>query len=232
MSVNCIKCGVNRRDGHDLLCGVCRNRQHVSDPLRICAVVGKCGPNGEPLACGHGHGHEGPHSWEAVQSLVAAVNVAFDDAQEDAMTADDEGPGFFIDAAAGNKVADLLNAMDEEPHVGEEPWKCQNPKCGRRYAEYVNGCPACSEGAPGRNWSVHYEPAAEKVKPVEVDPPTSDYAVGSLQWAHDLTDRVVRRVAELPDRDSPGDWPEAMLVTAAELREIVAEEAGRPSSST
>lgn len=32
---------------------------------------------------------------------------------------------------------------------------------------------------------------------------------------------VVKRVAELPDRSSPDDWPEAMLVTAEELRDIV-----------
>ena len=32
---------------------------------------------------------------------------------------------------------------------------------------------------------------------------------------------VVRAVAELPDRDSPEGWPEAMLVTADELRGIV-----------
>ena len=55
------------------------------------------------------------------------------------------------------------------------------------------------------------------------------YAVGSPQWAHEVTDRVVRRVAELPDRTSPDNWPEAMLVTADELREIIAEETRRPA---
>src|SRR3954465_10621146 len=58
-------------------------------------------------------------------------------------------------------------------------------------------------------------------------PPKAVYAAGSPQWAHDVTDRVVRRVAELPDRTSPDDWPEAMLVTADELRASIAEEAGR-----
>lgn len=37
-----------------------------------------------------------------------------------------------------------------------------------------------------------------------------------------IADRVVQEVAELPDRTSPEDWPEAMLVTADELRCIVA----------
>lgn len=32
---------------------------------------------------------------------------------------------------------------------------------------------------------------------------------------------VIRQVAELPDRTSPDDWPEAMLVTADELRIIL-----------
>lgn len=36
--------------------------------------------------------------------------------------------------------------------------------------------------------------------------------------------RVVQRVAELPDRTSPDDWPDAMLVTADELRVIVSDE--------
>lgn len=39
-----------------------------------------------------------------------------------------------------------------------------------------------------------------------------------------IRQRVVQRVAELPDRTSPDDWPEAMLVTADELSTIVTEE--------
>lgn len=37
-----------------------------------------------------------------------------------------------------------------------------------------------------------------------------------------LPDKIVQRVAELPNRTSPDDWPEAMLVTSDELRDIVA----------
>jgi hypothetical protein len=37
-------------------------------------------------------------------------------------------------------------------------------------------------------------------------------------------DRIVQRVSELPDRTSPDDWPEAMMVTATELRQILADE--------
>lgn len=32
---------------------------------------------------------------------------------------------------------------------------------------------------------------------------------------------VIRDIAELPDRDSPEGWPEAMLVTAKELEAII-----------
>lgn len=39
----------------------------------------------------------------------------------------------------------------------------------------------------------------------------------TLQVLHD----IVRDVAELPDRTSPEDWPEAMLVTGEELIEIM-----------
>lgn len=38
-----------------------------------------------------------------------------------------------------------------------------------------------------------------------------------MEWI----DNVLRDVAELPDRNSPEDWPEAMLVTCAELRQII-----------
>jgi hypothetical protein len=38
-----------------------------------------------------------------------------------------------------------------------------------------------------------------------------------------LADNVCRAVAELPDRTSPTDWPEAMLVTHDELFDIVIE---------
>lgn len=34
-------------------------------------------------------------------------------------------------------------------------------------------------------------------------------------------DAIIRDVAELPDRTSPEDWPDAMLVTADELRAIL-----------
>ena len=37
----------------------------------------------------------------------------------------------------------------------------------------------------------------------------------------ELIDGVIRDVAELPDRTSPADWPDAMLVTADELRSIL-----------
>jgi hypothetical protein len=36
-----------------------------------------------------------------------------------------------------------------------------------------------------------------------------------------VVDDVVRRVSELPDRTSPEDWPDAMLVTVSELSEIL-----------
>ncbi len=36
--------------------------------------------------------------------------------------------------------------------------------------------------------------------------------------------RIIQRVAELPGRTSPDEWPEAMLVTADELERILTEE--------
>jgi hypothetical protein len=40
----------------------------------------------------------------------------------------------------------------------------------------------------------------------------------------DLAANICKRVAELPDRSSPDDWPEAMLVTHEELTFIVVDE--------
>lgn len=37
----------------------------------------------------------------------------------------------------------------------------------------------------------------------------------------DLVTLIIRDVGELPDRTSPADWPEAMLVTAYELSTIL-----------
>jgi hypothetical protein len=42
--------------------------------------------------------------------------------------------------------------------------------------------------------------------------------------ADEFINSVILRIAELPDRTSPDDWPEAMLVTDAELRHILGEE--------
>lgn len=39
--------------------------------------------------------------------------------------------------------------------------------------------------------------------------------------ASTIADRVVQDVCDLPDRNSPDDWPEAMLVTGEELHRIV-----------
>lgn len=45
--------------------------------------------------------------------------------------------------------------------------------------------------------------------------------LASPQAPQGVIDKIVQRVAELPDRTSPDDWPEAMLVTSAELTAIL-----------
>ncbi len=47
--------------------------------------------------------------------------------------------------------------------------------------------------------------------------------IGDVVQADELASAVCRTVAEFPDRDSPADWPEAMLVTSDELHRIVRE---------
>lgn len=50
--------------------------------------------------------------------------------------------------------------------------------------------------------------------------------------AEALAQQVVQDVAELPDRTSPDDWPEAMLVTSEELRSIVSAALRRVQAET
>jgi hypothetical protein len=54
------------------------------------------------------------------------------------------------------------------------------------------------------------------------EPPPSQDRDHVAGWAvRYALDRIIGAVAELPDRTSPDDWPDAMLVTADELRAIV-----------
>ncbi len=81
-----------------------------------------------------------------------------------------------------------------------------------RYGEHgrwalTDGCIYTDEGA----WAMglRYE------KPCRPDAIVPDAAK--------IADHIVREVAELADRTSPDDWPEAMLVTGEELHLIVTE---------
>lgn len=128
---------------------------------------------------------------------------------------------------SGNNVADEIEDEAERLHhkaVGVVlSYVMENvdmDAVGPEFGEAVNRLQA-SQSHPGH--------VGEDVVYELPYPPKDAYAVGSAQWAHDVTDRVVRRVAELPDRTSPDNWPEAMLVTADELREIIAEETRRPA---
>ena len=47
--------------------------------------------------------------------------------------------------------------------------------------------------------------------------------IADVQVADTIATSACQRVAELPDRDSPADWPESMLVTGDELHMIVRE---------
>lgn len=48
----------------------------------------------------------------------------------------------------------------------------------------------------------------------------------SARRGETVYDQIVRDVAELPDRSSPDNWPEAMLVTGNELRAILTQRLG------
>lgn len=62
-------------------------------------------------------------------------------------------------------------------------------------------------------------------------PPKPEAIAGEGDAAHVAT-AICCDVAELPDRTSPDDWPEAMLVTHEELRGIVLQNLAALSAST
>jgi len=51
----------------------------------------------------------------------------------------------------------------------------------------------------------------------------TSHALPVTMW-DSIATAVVKRVAELPDRSSPDNWPEAMLVTSEELHDIIMSE--------
>lgn len=57
--------------------------------------------------------------------------------------------------------------------------------------------------------------------------PGAEYGKPLKEMKMDWIDEVIRDVAELPDRSSPSDWADAMLVTVDELRKILTEHAPR-----
>lgn len=56
-----------------------------------------------------------------------------------------------------------------------------------------------------------------------IDPGEGDEMTATARRP-DIATRIIQRVAELPERNSPEDWPEAMLVTGNELQLIISEE--------
>lgn len=69
-------------------------------------------------------------------------------------------------------------------------------------------------------------PAAESA-----EPKTRTQCADLVRSSEDFVDRVVRRISEIPDRNSPSDFPEGMVVTADELREILIDETKNDSSA-
>lgn len=104
------------------------------------------------------------------------------------------------------------------------------PHCGRLVAEQVPGgpilCPACGSSSPNletwnrRAWASAGDRAQLVAVAAQSLPPVPDVRGEGERFVV----AVLQRVAELPDRSSPDDWPEAMLVTHAELERILTDE--------
>lgn len=64
--------------------------------------------------------------------------------------------------------------------------------------------------------------------PTCADGESKDERLGQMTQERDQLVEVIQRVADLPDRTSPDDWPEAMLVTADELSAILLQDVYAP----
>jgi hypothetical protein len=103
----------------------------------------------------------------------------------------------------------------------------QKCKCGHSYASHgglTNPCmhrDPCAQAGLGA-----YDCDCDMYEPTTPQPsaePAQDGAekvsdgVPYIPADGDTIDRIIRDIAELPDRNSPEDWPEAMLVTGDEM---------------
>ncbi|MFD1839101.1 hypothetical protein [Paracidovorax cattleyae] len=82
--------------------------------------------------------------------------------------------------------------------------------------------PAAQEAEPADPSRILADP--ERREAARVDRETlAKRLIGEVVEASAIASRICREVAELPDRNSPPDWPQAMLVTSDELHQIVRE---------
>ncbi|WP_447916235.1 hypothetical protein [Delftia acidovorans] len=137
-------------------------------------------------------------------------------------------------------VAEICSASHDDAQFGERAIKPLCDISGFEYGTqlYAGAAPAavapfgyvnthtgqfftdvepCRQGNEGHWRTVYLQPAA---------------VAGPALDVRAIAAAVCQRVAELPDRDSPEDWPEAMLVTGAELIDAVADEIEQALSQT
>lgn len=96
-------------------------------------------------------------------------------------------------------------SLSKQPPTGEKGWR------RAEHQERIDVIRAALKAAPQPASS---EPEAHIV---------TSHALPVTMWGSIAT-AVVKRVAELPDRSSPDNWPEAMLVTSEELHRIIMSE--------
>lgn len=121
----------------------------------------------------------------------------------------------------------LLSERERERYEAYLPWACEF--CGKRYAEYVNGCPNCSSGDAGDSHSVQHEPfTVNRSLPVQPERETGNrwwyrgvlYSsteklraalLSEAREKHDGRRDVVRRATDR-DMTEPMDMPPEQIV--------------------
>lgn len=120
-------------------------------------------------------------------------------------------PANDLEGLAPEVVVERLDTASPSPPVTQEQRRC--PQCGSANQERIAAlwlCQVC-----GHEWN----------DSAPVAPPVT------CEWRA-VADKVVQSVVELPDRTSPDDWPEAMLVTSDELETIVLDALSLSSGGT
>lgn len=169
-------------------------------------------------------GHGSKPIWSQADAMFLGKSVADDAKAAGEPTFDDSI--YHIETSARPYVTEEERARYEKSAPSPPIMVDRDADIRRELRAYLDGLLITSDNigdirrslfmpwaSPWNGW-VRDETAERENKQTSSPPPTGSATAG-------LIEKIIQEVAELPDRTSPDDWPEAMLVTADELRAIL-----------